>query len=311
MAEPIMTRVPYEVTLFATDTKSGKAISNTLYYKTIGIGTYGASIGGTDQATFQAAVLARWTTFILAVLSSHYVMSSIRSRAIEGWKWGSPLRGWVGSSPSLTFTSIATATPHGFTSGNVVQLNGSIGATVVAGVYGPITVTGLNTFTIPVVLASGAVTSGTAQEVLGGTEFTYSNNLETTDTSAGSITGEAAPLFCSASVRRLNAGVGRNWKSRISLSPFAEPDVVNGMFESAFFTSLQANVDGLNNNEAAGGGFVMTPIVVSRQVALLLSNIFTESDTWTRDIVDFTARRNMGSIISRKPKLTATISAVT
>jgi hypothetical protein len=309
MAEPIMTRVPYEVTLFATDTKSGKSISNTLYYKTIGIGTYGSSIGGTDQATFQAAVLARWTTFILAVLSSHYVMSSIRSRAITGWKWGSPLRGWIGSSPSLTFTSIATATAHGFTSGNVVQLNGSIGATVVAGVYGPITVTGPNTFTIPVVLASGAVTSGTAQEVLGGTEFTYSNNLETTDTSAGSMPGEAAPLFCSASVRRLNAGVGRNWKSRISLSPFSESQVLNGKFEAAAFTAIQTAVDALNNQEDGGGGFFLYPIVVSKALAFMQPVIFPESTAWTERVTDFSARPNMGSLTSRKPRLTATIAS--
>jgi len=311
MAAEIMIGVPYEVTINATDTRSGKPISNILYYRYGGAGTYGANLGGTDQQTFHDNVKTRWSNHILNSLSNHYVMSSVRSRAITGWHWTKPLKKWVGSSPSLTFTSITTATPHGFTTGMAVQLIGTIGATSINQAASPITVTGTNQFTIPVLLAAGTVTNGTVQEVGANVDFTYDNNLETTETDAGSRPGETVPLFCSASVRRINLGVGRNWKSRISLSPFAEPDVVNGMFESAFFTSLQANVDGLNNNEAAGGGFVMTPIVVSRQVALLLSNIFTESDTWTRDIIDFTARRNMGSIISRKPKLTATISAVT
>jgi len=144
MAAEIMIGVPYEVTINATDTRSGKPISNILYYRYGGAGTYGAGLGGTDQQTFHDNVKTRWSNHILNSLSSHYVMSSVRSRAITGWHWTKPLKKWVGSSPSLTFTSITTATPHGFTTGMAVQLIGTIGVTPVNQAASPITVTSPN-----------------------------------------------------------------------------------------------------------------------------------------------------------------------
>lgn len=309
MASTIKIGVPYEVTLLAGDTKSGKPISNTLYYRYLGVGPYGDGIGGTSNETFTNAVLARWVTFVLNAISSHYVMVSIRSRAIMGWKFGTPLRPWVGLSPSLTFTSITTGTPHGFTNGSAVALNGTVGGTPVNTVVAPITITTSTTFTVPIVLAAGAPVVGTVQEVQGGVDFVYEDQFEVADTSAGARPGEAVPLFCSASVRRLNTGVGRNFKSRISLSPIAEPDQVNGKFEAVYLAILQTAVDALNNSEDSGGAFNLFPIVVSRALAFQQPQTFTQALTWTKEVTDFQARPNLGSITSRKPRLSLTIAS--
>jgi len=310
MAEQMLNQVPYECTLAATDTKSGKPITNILYYRDLNPGgIYAAPIVGSDQATFNAALLAAWTGNILSVLSSHYVMTSLRTRAIVGWKWGTPLRDLAGSTPSLTFTSLTTGQPHGFTSGNAVAVLGTAGVTGLNGVHGPITVTSANQFTIPVALTGTLSVQGTVQEVLNDKDFTYANQLETADTSAGSKTGEAAPLFCSASVRRLNTGVGRNWKSRISLSPFAEDQVENGKFSTTALTAIQTAVDFLNNSLGAGGGQSMWSHVVSRQLAFLEATPFTNSTQWSTQVTDFQAQPNMGSIVSRKPRLTSTIGS--
>jgi len=309
MPTEIMRQVPYEVTIFAGDNKSGKNVSNTLYYRDNTAGGYGATILGSSQATFTANVLARWTNHILNVMSNHYILQKIRSRAIVGWKWGGPTSPWAGVSPAATETEISTALPHGLVTNQQVWLDGFIGPTVISGAYGPITVTGTNTFTIPQVLSAGIVVGGTVQLIRGVPDFVYDSNYEITDTSAGAKPNQAYALFASASVRRLNAGVGRNWKSRISLSPVSEGQVDNGRFDTAALAELQTAVDALNNNESGDGTAVLSPMVVSRQLAFSPPLEFAQSETWCQAVTDFTCQPNMGSIVSRKPALTAAIAA--
>jgi len=309
MPTEIMRQVPYEVTIFAGDNKSGKNVSNTLYYRDNTAGGYGATILGSSQATFTSNVLARWTNFILNIMSNHYILQRIRSRAIVGWKWGGPTSPWAGVSPAATTTAITTGLPHGLTTNDQVWLDGFIGPTVVSGSYGPITITGLNTFTIPQVLTAGIVVGGTVQLIQGTPDFVYDSNYEIADTSAGAKPNQAYALFASASVRRLNAGVGRNWKSRISLSPVSEGQVDNGRFDVAGLAEIQTAVDALNNFESGGGTAALYPMVVSRALAFVPPLEFTDSETWCQAVLDFVCQPNMGSIVSRKPNLTAAIAA--
>jgi len=129
MADEVMRQVPYECTLMAGDTKSGKPITNTLYYYAPVAGAFGADLAGSDQATMNASILARWTGNVLNVLSAHYVMTALRSRAIVGWKWSSPLTAVIGSSPGLTFTSITTAVAHGLVTNDSVKITDTVGVT--------------------------------------------------------------------------------------------------------------------------------------------------------------------------------------
>lgn len=306
MAE-ILRRVPYEVLMLARDAKSGERISNTLYYATAGAGTYAGALGGSNNATILAAIIARWTGSVVPVLSVNYVMVSARMRAIIGWKFPSPQVVVVGVTPGLTFTSIATAGSHGLTTGDAVSIQGTAGVPGLNAYWVGITVTSPTTFTIPVSLAGALSVFGTVQQVAGEQELTYRDNLEIVDTTVGGIAGEAIPLYCAASVRRLNSGVGRNWRSRISLSPLGESQNENGKFSAAAFATFETAINALNNQETDGVA-IMFPSVISRTLAFQEATPFTDELPWQEFVSDHAARQNLGSMVSRKPKLTAVIS---
>lgn len=301
-------RTPYEVLLLARDAKSGKRVSNTLYYANPTGGAYASPVTGTSEATFLAAVIARWTTFVIPVLSINYTMVSARARVIMGWAFPSSQVLVVGATPSLTFTSITTGGPHFFLTGDAVSITGTAGVPGLNNYFSPITVTSPTTFTIPVALPGSLSTFGLVQEVEGEPEFTFEDNLEITNTSVGGIAGEAIPLYCAASVRRLNTGIGRNWRSRISLSPLGELQNENGKFSTTAFAAFETGVDSLNNGESDGVIAAMLPVVVSKTLALQEPSPFTSSDDWIRYTTDFAARRNLGSLVARKPSLTGVIA---
>lgn len=304
----IRARVPYQVDIVAADTQSGKRISNILYYASITGGGYGAGTASTDEATFLASVLARWVNFIDTTVSDHYTMLSIRARAIYGWLWPTPKVDVVGFTPGGLFSTVATGSPHGFADGYDVSIVETAGVTGLNAVHSAITVTGPTSFTIPPILAGTLSVVGTAQRVFGNRQFEYVDNLEVPDSTPGGIAGECVPLAIAASCRRLNAGVGRNWRSHISLAPILEADQENGRFKTASYTAWQTAVDALNNDESAGGGVSLGPIVVSRRLAFLQASPFTDATNWTRAVSDHSLRKNLGTCTSRKPKLTAIIA---
>lgn len=308
MATLMRARVPYEVTILAADTQSGNRISNILYYKTVGGGAYGGPVASTDIATFLASVKARWLLMIDAIFSTHYVLVSFRARAIYGWKWATPFFAVVGATPSLTFTSITTGSPHDFSTGDAVTISETVGVTGLNAVFSPITVTGATTFTIPVALSGTLSLTGYVQRVAGQRDWDYVDNLEVTDSTAGGIPGECVPLAIAASCRRLNGGVGRNWRSHLSLGPIPEDDQQDGRFKDASYTTWQTNVDLLNNGEDCGGSNTAYPCVVSKSLGLIQPTPFTESTSWSQLTTDHTLRKVLGTCVSRKPKLTAVIA---
>lgn len=302
-----MRQVPYEVLVLARDAKSGKRVSNTLYYADPTAGGYGATLGGSSQASFLTNVINRWVNFVVPVLSINYTLVSFRCRAIMGWRFPTPQTVVVGVTPGLTFTSIATAGTHGLVNGDAVSISGTAGVTGLNNYWVPVTVTSSTTFTIPAVLTGTLSVFGLVQKIEGEQELEYQDNLEVTDTTVGGIAGEAIPLYCAASVRRLNNGVGRNWRSHISLGPLGESQNENGKFAAAAFTAFETGVDALNNSET-NDVTNMYPIVVSKTLAFQQQTPFLDSVSWIRYTTDFATRRNLGSVVARKPKLTSTIA---
>jgi len=310
MAFGVKNRTVYETTIAAADARSGKPIVNILYFLVDDSGTgTGAYIAGSDADTFLTNIKDAWEGNILPVLSVNYVTPSYRNRAIIGWKWPTPFVAVVGATPALTFTSVTTGSAHGLANGDAVSIQNTVGITGLNGVHSPITVTSATTFTIPIALTGSLSVIGDAQKVAGKQELHYVDNIETTGLGVGGKTGEAIPLFCTASTRRINPGVGRHWKSHIALGPLAESQVKDGKFESTAFTAFQgALLSFMTAIGIGGGGPSANHFVISKALAFTLpSDLLPTVPLWALQVTAFDARLNMGSQISRKPKLTTLI----
>jgi len=295
----------YETTITGQDVSSGQKVVNIVYNAVEDPGTgAGAVLAGSDEGTFIANLKTAWEDNVVAVLSVRYTTESYRTRAIIGWRWPTGFLAVVGATPALTFTSITTGSPHGYASGISVSIQNTVGITGLNGVFSPITVTSPTTFTIPVALTGTLTVVGDVQAVVGAQELHYVDNLEISGSQAGGITGDSLPAFCTASVRRINSGVGRNWRSHIALGPLGESQVKNGFFESTPFTAFQTAMLAWGNPISVGGGFAASHYAISKKIAFgLPSDLIATFSLWSQQVSAFDTRHNMGSQISRKPPL--------
>jgi hypothetical protein len=143
-------------------------------------------------------------------------------------------------------------------------------------------------------------------------QLLYADTEIITTSDPGGVLGDALPLFATSSIRRLNSGVGRQFRSRFSLSPMSEADVVNGGFTAAQKAVMVTALNGLNVSYANGGTDATSgnsnQVAFAKSVALTLPSPFGQSDTFTALISSYQQQRNTGSLTRRKPRLTSIIA---
>ena len=310
-------RVPYQFVIVASDAATGKRITNTLYFR-CGVQSasppaYGAVIAGSgDTATVAATMLARLHGSITPLLNENYQEVEYDMTAIVGKRYTTPLTPILALVSSLT-TIVTTSGPHGLASGAVVNV---IGVTVPSAANGlwTITVVSPTSFSLN---GSGtfASWSGDGSYQLPGlkSEFLLADLTVQLASDTGGIVDDALPLYCTGSVRRRSAGVGRNFRSRLSFSPISESDSLDGGLVagtlSAWATALSGLFStGVNNGGSDAGSQLMMPAIVSKTIALGLPTPFTQSDTWCQDVTAWNIQPNTGSLIRRKPRLTSIIA---
>jgi len=316
-------RVPYEVTMIGQDIKSGKAVTNIFYYRSrldtqAPALNYGDEIPGSSLTTFltnvQSNIAGAPAAVAIDALSINFVASSLLARAIVGRAWTTPIMALVAVSPGLNETIINTAVPNGFGPGSAISI---FGVTIPNGLNGNHVVTSIDTpsqFRIGFVPAGAWSGDGVVQKVGLKQQLVYSDREEKVSALVGEQIGDACPLVCSLSVRRINAGVGRNWKSRLSFGPIAESSQVNGKVTPAFQVILDGWLATLSTaaiNTAVFGrpATAMDPCAVSKALAFTQGTPFVSSEIWCKDVSAHINRPNLGSMVRRKPRLTIAIAS--
>jgi hypothetical protein len=307
--------VPYEISVQATDLGSGKPVTN-LFYMRSGADLGGVSpydfpvLGPSSTATMLAAFKVLWEATVMTVLNANYKMKQYVMRAILGKRYGTPLipiSGMVTGTP----VSISTAAPHGLSTGSQVSIQGVFTPAAVDANW-TITVTTPTSFTLNGSAILGAWSGdGTVQLVSGKLEWLYADKETLVSAVVGSVAGDALPLFATASVRRLNSGIGRRFRSRFSLSPMSESDSVDGGFTVGRIAAINAAgvaflVPILNGGTDADSK-LMHHLACSKTTAFGLATPFTQSNTWTARVSAMTVQQNCGSLTRRKPRLTSII----
>jgi len=316
MGAPVRFGIPYQITIRASDLGSGKAISNALYYRAFGSTgpppAYGDVVAGPSDLSLVTANFKLAWDGIRALLNHNYSTVDYTTRSIIGKRYSSPAMPIFSLVSSLS-TIVVTGLPHGLVTGDIINVFGVTGPPAANGVW-VITVMSPTTFSLngsgTFLVWSG---DGSWQKANGKQEFLYGDKDVLVDSSVGGIAGDALPLFSSASVRRLNAGVGRHFRSRLSLSPMSEADSLDGGWipatRTAWAAALATFVNAtINNGSSNIGQSFMFPIVVSTQLGLALATPFTQASSWTQSITSMTLQRNAGSMVRRKPRLTVAIS---
>jgi len=310
-------RVPYQIAVRAHDLGSGKSIVNLFYARcNVQTGTppaYGAAIAGGGST---ATTLANFVTLfagLRALLNENYETIAYVMRPVLGKKYSTVSRGIAGLTSSLLIR-VSTGTPHGLLTGDIVFI---YGVTTPAGANGQWVVTVISPTSFDLVGSTpGAVWSGDGywQLASGINDLLFGDSTEVTSADPGGTSGDALPLIATASVRRINAGVGRHFRSRFSLSPWSESDQVNGRFTTAQLAVIQAALATFaaaaswqNGGTDASSKF-MEHIAFSQQIALGLASPFTSADAFTRTVNSMSAQPNLGSLVRRKPRLTAPIT---
>ena len=310
-------RVPYQLAVKAHDVASGKTVSNILYYRSGIQGAappaYGEPIAGASSgATLLAAVKARFEANIVPLLNANYELDEYQMAAMAGKRYSTPLNPILALVSSLN-AIIVTAGPHGLATGAFVNV---VGVTIPADVNGiwPITTIDPTSFsldgTVPFVLWSG---DGAYQLPGASSELLLADMVTATSAAVGGVVGEALPLYVTASVRRLNGGIGRNFRSRLSFSPMSEDDNLDGGWEVATKTAWAAALStmfatGVDNGGSDAGSKLSAGAVVSKRIAMGLPTPFVQSASWCQDITGWSLQRNAGSLTRRKPRLTAVIA---
>jgi hypothetical protein len=273
---------------------------------------YGALVaGGGSLITFLNSFITAFAG-IRALLNAKYSTIDYTARSIVAKKFSSPSKPIAALVSSLS-TIVVTGTPHGLTTGQTVNIYG-ITAPVAANGLWVITVVSPTQFSLN---GSGvfAIWTGDGfwQVASGKQELQYGDTATVADVAVGGVGGDALPLYVSASVRRLNAGVGRNFRSRLSFSPMSEADSVDGGWvagtKTAWATALSAFLTFfIDNGSTDVGQSIMSDFVVSPTQALALVSPFTQADSWTKVITSLSLQRNSGSLVRRKPRLTTVIT---
>jgi len=310
-------RVPYEIRVRAGDLASGKNVSNAFYVKVpvqlVSPPAYGQPIaGGGDTATLLASFKTAFESGPLTMLSAKYVLTGYEMRSLEGWSFGGATFPITAVGVGLP-TTIQVVSTGGLVTGDLVSINGVVGATNANGVW-TITVVDGTKFTITAntslqIWGGG----GSWQAAAGAKRWNYGQLEYLASTAAGALGAEAVTLFATASVRRRSVTAGKSFQGRNSYSPIPEASVENGTFT----TSAKAGwVTGLNTfmgpflnggTEVPGSGnsFLYN---VSKRVAFAQVSPFIESADWSAIVAEMTLQPDMGSLIRRKPRLSSVIT---
>jgi hypothetical protein len=318
MGLPVRYRVPYEVNIYGTDLGSGKKVSNGLYLKcgiqTVAPPAYGAAIAGpSDEDVFTVNLATVWQAAILPLLNKNYRFDGVRARAIIGKIFSTPLQAIVAFFPGIPAV-IGTGSPHGLTTGDLISI---AGVATPVGSNGIWIVTVLSPTTLQLNgsnLIGGWSLGGTWQVVDAYPQFLYVDNdpYPYPGTPVGGNDADGLPLYATASCRRFNSGVGRAFRSRISISPLSEDDQSDGAFNAGFPAALNAGLNTLigpiDNSGTDAGSHLMYPMAVAKSIALTTPSPYTQSDTWTAQVYSMMVQPNMGSLVRRKPKLTTPIT---
>jgi hypothetical protein len=307
-------QVPYQVTVVARDAGSGKSVTNSFYFRcgpqVTSTPAYGGVIlGPSSTATFLANFRTAFAA-VLARLNANYRTIEYNTVSLLGKRFSSPLfpiLAEVNGPP----VAISTPFPHGFVTGQSVIV---AGVTTPPGVNGNwvITVISPTAFQLIGAIAAGAWSGdGTVQRIAGSVEFLAADKEVLVGVDAGLVAGDALPLFATSSVRRLNAGVGRQFRSRFSLSPMSEADGVDGAFtgtqQALMVTALTNFMVPVANGGSDATSGLMYHSAVSRRAAFALSSPFVESYLWCVTLASMVQQPNQGSLVRRKPRRTATI----
>lgn len=308
--------IPYEVVVFGKDNGSGKPVTNKHYYscgiQNVSPPAFGAPIAGpSDNQTFLTNFSIAWFGDIAPKMNHNYQVLSYQSQAMIGKRYSSPLLPISGVGLGTPVT-IQTASPHGLVTGQQVVITGVTSPAVLNAVW-VVSVVSPFQFTLNGSSIVGAWSGdGAEQAVSGQIEFLYADKVTSfLNIGNGVVVGDSLPLFCTASIRRLNNGVGRHFRSRFSLSPMSESDVVDGAFtatqKTAMATALGAFVQPIQNGGTDTGSKFMVPLAISRALAFAQPSPFTFVN-FTAQVNGMVQQPNCGSLVRRKPKQTTTIA---
>jgi hypothetical protein len=270
--------------------------------------------GASDIQTFLESFRTAFEAAILAVMSVNYETLKYVAESLIGTETPGAKNIFLSVNVRADKTQITTVANHGLQSGNVITISDVVAPPGVNGDW-VVTVTGANSFDIP--YANAALPAWDA------TGF-YSRKISQPVWSIGDrgellpidhlglITGDAMTLFDTVSARRLNPGVGRSFRSRLSFSPLGESQNVDGKLTSGGLTAWTSALNDMGTTNLANGGDVdfssnMAPMAVSLKQATILGPVPTQSATWCKRLTNIVPQPNLGSLTRRKPRLTAAI----
>lgn len=304
--------VPYQVDIDAYDLTSLEQCGNTFYLRSgvqlVSPPAFGAPIAGSSTTTaLLAAFQVVWETFATEVLSVKYKLRSYTMRGIVGKQYATPSRAILSLSIGTSEITIVSSGPHGLVNGESVRIFGVTSPFSVNGNFVATVVNG-TTFTIALSISPVVWTGdGFFQRAGGALTFTYVDKETLISTAVGGISGDTLPIFSTISVQRLNAGVGRNWRSRFELSPIGESFNDFGKLTTAAIASVATSLTDFNVGVSNGGSDTGSQnsyqVAISRQLAMAQLTPFTESASWCRICDIMTAHTNLGSLTARKPRL--------
>lgn len=313
MGSSIRYLVPYQIDVLGKDLTTNKRIGNTFYVRnqlqSVSPPAYGAPIAGSgDTATLLTQFANAWEVMITAVLSTKFQMVSYTMRAMMGWGYGTPVIGINALITGGLNTVIQTGTPHGLVTGNAARITGVTAPSGANGIWN-VSVVSPTQLTIPVATTGAWSNNGSIQSASGRQNWQYADQEVKQSTATGGVTGDALPIFSDVSVRRINSGVGKNFRSRVSMAPVGESMNDFGKLTTAAlaiwvaelvtFTTFYDN--GGSENPGSGQSY---NIAVSKQLASTVGSPFTESMSWGKGVTAMLPRTYLGSMLKRKPKLT-------
>jgi len=311
----VKNQVPYEIACVAADTQSSKAVTNLMYVRNAAPTAslaYGADIPGSLMSTVVTDFKNAWVTLIGTLLSVNYQLIAFVMRSIVGKTFSTPVRPISALVPGEPVT-IVTGVNHGLNTGQQVQISGVTAPSGVNAIWSIVKIDNI-TFTLTgSSLATAWSGDGNWQPATGTVKLLYGDLEALSDVSSGGVTGDAMSLFVTASARRLNAGVGRKFRSRVSFSPLGESDCIDGRLVNASYTAFNTAlaaflVTAVQNGSTDATGKFMLPVMVSRLAASGLASPFTSSDSWCKYVSNMVVQPNTGSLVRRKPRLTQPIA---
>jgi len=305
-------RVPYELSVKAADIGSGKTSTNLYYLRTAfatGSFSYGDGLPGSDTNTLLTNVAGSYILNIIPFMNANYKMVSFTLRSILGKQYRTPFNNIVALIPGAPI-EIASMFPHGLTTGDYVYVRG---VTSPPGANGVRKVHVINALRFTLDGSNDALgwsNDGEFQSASGAFQFSYGDTTTVLNSTVGGVVGDAMPLFSTASVRRLNAGVGKSFRSRVSLSPLSEADQKDGALVAGTVTAINAGFLAFGSTGFTNGATDITAglsfhVAVSKKIAVTLPLVFPSDQPWTSGGVVFRVQPNMGSMLRRKPRLTA------